>query len=104
MMRVKWAKGEFIMIETLQNQRNMDVCAHAAIEMIYHGITVIFIKHNYNLNIPAVTNALSKQYREIRHKEFICKSCHRELKDGKYIKNVQNCVNSDMFESNVNDD
>ena len=30
--------------------------------------------------------------------------CHKELKDGKYSKNVQNCVNSDMFGSNVNDD
>ena len=26
----------------------------------------IFLKQNYNLNIPAVANALSKQYREIR--------------------------------------
>ena len=82
----------------------MDVCACAAIEMIYHGITVIFVKHNYNLNIPAVANALSKQYQEIRQKEFICKSCHKELKDGKYSKNVQNFPNSDMFGSNVNDD
>ena len=65
---------------------------------------VIFVKHNYNLSIPAVANALSKWYWEIRHKEFICKSCHKELKDGKYSKNVQNCVNSDMFGSNVNDD
>ena len=65
---------------------------------------VIFVKHNYNLNIPAVANALSKQYQEIRQKEFICKSCHKELKDGKYSKNVQNCPNSDMFGSNVNDD
>ena len=29
---------------------------------------------------------------------------HKELKDGKYSKNVQNCPNSDMFVSNVNDD
>ena len=65
---------------------------------------VIFVKHNYNLNIPAVANALSKWYWEIRQKEFICKSCHKELKDGKYSKNVQNCPNSDMFGSNVNDD
>ena len=34
----------------------------------------------------------------------MCKSCHKELKDGKYSKNVQNCPNSDMFGSNVNDD
>ena len=63
---------------------------------------VILVKHNYNLNIPAVANALSKQYREIRQKEFICKSCHKELKDGKYSKNVQNYPNSDMFGANVN--
>ena len=65
---------------------------------------VIFVKHNYNLNIPAVANALSKQYWEIRQKEFVCKSCHTQLKDGKYSKDVQNCPNSDMFESTVNDD
>ena len=33
----------------------------------------------------------------------MCKSCHKELKDGKYSKNVQSCPNSDMFGSNVND-
>ena len=65
---------------------------------------VIFVRHNYNFNIPAVANALSKQYREIRQKEFICKSCHKELKDGKYNKNVQNCPNSVMCGSNVNHD
>ena len=65
---------------------------------------VIFVRHNYNFNIPAVANALSKQYREIRQKEFICKPCHKELKDGKYSKNVQNCPNSDMFGSHVNHD
>ena len=42
--------------------------------------------------------------REIRQKEFICKPCHKELKDGKYSKNVQNCPNSDMFGSDVNHD
>ena len=36
----KMKKEELIMIETSQNQRNMDVCTHAAIEMIYHGMTV----------------------------------------------------------------
>ena len=33
-------KEKLIMTETSQNQRNMDVCAHAAIEMIYHSIIV----------------------------------------------------------------
>ena len=65
---------------------------------------VIFVKHYYNLNIAAVANALSKWYWEIRQKEFICKSCQKELNNGKDSKNVQNCPNSDMFGSNVNGD
>ena len=75
-------------------------CCHANDLPWY--ICVIFLRQNYNLNIPAVANALSKRYREIRQKEFICKWCHKQLKDGKYSKNVQNCLNSDMFGSNVN--
>ena len=39
---------------------------------------------------------------KIRQKEFICKPCHKELKGGKYSKNVQNYPNSDMFGSHVN--
>ena len=58
---------------------------------------VIFLRQNYNLNIPAVADVLSKWYREIRQKEFI----YKELKDGKYCKNVQNCPHSDLFGSNV---
>ena len=54
---------------------------------------VIFARQNYNLNIPAVANALSKQYREIRQKELICKPRHEELKDSTYSKNVLNCPN-----------
>ena len=45
-----------------------------------------------------------KCYQEIRQKEIICKPCHKELKDGKYSKNVQKCPHSDMFGSNVNCD
>ena len=63
---------------------------------------VIFLRQNYNLNISAVAKALSKRYRKIRQKEFLCKPCHKELKDGKYSKNVQNCLNSDMFKYNIN--
>ena len=70
-------------------------CCHAN-ELPWYNC-VIFLRQNYNLNIPALANALSK-----RQKEFICKPCHKELKDGKYSKNVQNCPNSDMFGSNVN--
>ena len=63
---------------------------------------VIFLTKNYNFDIPAVANALSKRHREIRQKEFICKPCHKQLKDGKYSNNVQNCDHSDLFGSNVN--
>ena len=63
---------------------------------------VIFLRKNYNFDIPAVANALSKRHREIRQKEFICKPCHKQLKDGKYSNNVQNCDHSDLFRSNVN--
>ena len=77
-------------------------CCHRNNLPQYHCI--IFVRQNYNLNIPAVANALSKWYTEITQKEFICKPCHKELKDGKYTKNVQNCPNSDMFGSDVNHD
>ena len=59
---------------------------------------VIFLRNNYNFDIPPVANALSK----IREKEFICKPCHKQLKDGKYSNNVQNCDNSYLFGSNLN--
>ena len=83
----------------------MDVCAHAAIEMICHGITVQYLS---NTTITWTYQLLPMHYQndieKLKQKEFICKSCHKELKDGKYSKNVQNCPNSDMFGSNVNDD
>ena len=63
---------------------------------------VIFLTKNYNFDIPTVANALAKRHREIRQKEFICKPCHKQLKDGKYSSNVQNCDHSDLFGSNVN--
>ena len=53
-------------------------------------------------DIPAVANALAKRHREIRQQELICKPCHKQLKDGKYSSNVQNCDHSDLFGSNVN--
>ena len=43
---------------------------------------VIFVRKNYNFDIPTVANTLSKRYREIRQKEFICKPYHKQLKDG----------------------
>ena len=62
---------------------------------------IIFLKQNYNFNIHAVANSLSKRYRETRQKEFICKLCHKQLKDGNYTNNIQNCSNSDMFGSDI---
>ena len=63
---------------------------------------VIFLRKNYNFDIPAVANALSGRHREIRQKEFICKQCHKQLKDGKYSNTVQNYDNSVLFGSNLN--
>ena len=63
---------------------------------------VIFLRNNYNFDIPAAANALSQRHGEIRQKEFICKPCHKQLKDCKYSNNFQNCLNSDMFGSSVN--
>ena len=63
---------------------------------------VIFLRNNYNFDIHAVANALLKRCREIRQKEFICKPCHKQLKDSKYNNNVQNFDNSDLFRSNLN--
>ena len=70
-------------------------CCHANDLPWYN--CVIFWRNNYNLNVHAVANALWKRHREIRQKEFICKPCHKQLKDGKYSNNVQNCLNCDMF-------
>ena len=41
---------------------------------------------------------------KLDRKEFICKPCHKELKDGNYTNNIQNCPNSDMFGSDINHD
>ena len=40
----------------------------------------------------------------IRQKDFICKTCHKELKDGNYTNNIQNCPNYDKFGSDRNHD
>ena len=63
---------------------------------------VIFLRNNYSSYIPAVANTLSERHEEIRQKKFICKPCHKQLKDGKYSNNFQNCVNSGLFGSNLN--
>ena len=75
------------------------MCCHADDLLRYKCVN--FLRNNYNFDIPAVANALLKRYREIRQKAFICKPCHKQLKDGKYSNDVQKCVNSDLFGSNL---
>ena len=41
-----------------------------------------------------------KDIEKLEQKEFLCKPCHKQLKDCTYSNNVQNCDNSDLFGSN----
>ena len=43
-----------------------------------------------------------KDLEKLDRKEFICKPCHKQLKDCKYSNIVQNCVNSYLFGSHLN--
>ena len=47
---------------------------------------VIFVTKNYILDNPNVAYALSRRYREVRNKEFICKPCHTKLQHGHFSK------------------
>ena len=40
---------------------------------------VIFVKKNYNIDNSNIADVLSRRYREVRNKEFICKPCHTKL-------------------------
>ena len=91
-----------VTLGTQKNQRSMDVSAHVHVDALPCYKCVIFLRNNYNFDIPAVANALLKRYIEIKQKESICKPCHKQLKDGKHSNNVQNCGNYDLFGSNVN--
>ena len=51
---------------------------------------VIFLKKNYNFNNKLVADALKQRYREHSNKEFICKPCHRKLKEENFN---QTCIN-----------
>ena len=51
---------------------------------------VIFLRKNYNFNNKLVSDALKERYREHSHKEFICKPCHRKLKEENFN---QKCIN-----------
>ena len=46
---------------------------------------VIFLHQNYYFDNPVITAALYSHYREIRNKEFICKQCHEQLRNGIYM-------------------
>ena len=39
---------------------------------------------NYNFDNKKIADALSNRYCECNNKEFICKSCHKKLKEGKF--------------------
>ena len=88
--------------DTKESKKYGCVCTCCHIDNLSWYKFVIFLTKNYNFDIPAVGNALSKRHREIRQKEFICKPCHKQLKDDIYSNNVQNCDYSDLFGSNVN--
>ena len=53
---------------------------------------LIFLKKNYNLDNSNVADALSRRYREVRNKEFICKPCHTKLQHGHFSKVNSNGV------------
>ena len=84
--------------DTEESKKYTCVCTCCHTDDLPQYKCVIFLRNNYNFEIPAVANALSKRHREIRQKKFICKS----FQDGKYSNNVQNCDNSDLFGSNLN--
>ena len=88
--------------DTKESKKYGCVCTCCHIDNLPRYKCVIFLTKNYNFDIPTVANALAKRHREIRQKEFICKPCHQQLKDGKYSSNVQNCDHSDLFGSHVN--
>ena len=54
-------------------------------------------KKNYNLDNSNVADVLSRRYREVRHKEFICKPCHTKLQHGHFSK-----VNSNGLDHSEN--
>ena len=83
--------------ETEESKKYGCVCTYCHADDLPRYQCVIFLRNNYNFDIPPVANVLSKIYREIRQKEFICKPCHKQLKEGTYSNNVQNCGNSDLF-------
>ena len=75
------------------------MCCHA--DDLPQYKCVIIPRNNYNFDIPAAANALSKRHREIRRNSY-ANHVINNWKDVKYSNNVQNCDTSDIFGSNVN--
>ena len=57
--------------DTKESKKYGCVCTCCHIDNFPWYKCVIFLTKNYNFDIPAVANALSKRQREIRQKEFI---------------------------------
>ena len=53
---------------------------------------LIFLQKNCNLDNSNVADALSRRYREVSNKEFICKPCHTKLQHGHFSKVNSNGV------------
>ena len=62
---------------------------------------VIFIKKNYNFDNNKIADALSNRYHECNNKEFICKSCHKKLKEGKYDLEQSHQAQLNTHQSNI---
>ena len=65
---------------------------------------VIFVKKNYSLDNANVADALSRRYREVRNKEFICKPCHTKLQHSHFctvnLNGVDHSKNMVVMNSN----
>ena len=64
----------------------------------------IFLKKNYNVNNSNIADALSRRYREVRNKEFICKPCHTKLQHSHFstvnLNGVDHSKNIVVMDSN----
>ena len=66
-------------------------CCHRKHLMCTCG-SVIFVTKNYIWDNQNVADALSRWYREVRNKEFICKPCHTKLQHGHFSRVNSNDV------------
>ena len=101
-MTVKWTKkrvDDSRDMKESKKYRCVCTCCHANDLPWYN--CVIFLR-TITWTFLLLPMHYQKDREKIRQKEFICKPCHKELKDVKYSKNVQNCPHSDMFGYNVN--